>query len=257
VTVSAGTSSQLETTLAAARRSYAACPVAVSQDVLAPPFFWRVPVDEAERRFADREYGVYCGGNAWHLAQVLTSLGIEAFTFNFGVDAESGLTHVIVLARHWEHFLAVDPYYGHYLADGASGEPISFAQHLTALRGDGSPVVGAAWTPLSDRGDKQLLLGDPATIGPPGEEWLREGKTTVAVVWGRRLVLRRPPPSPWIEAIRSRTNAPRGAEACERGLLNPLSIADSSGQSVSLGDRQEQSPPRVEGLLRDLGFVIP
>jgi hypothetical protein len=220
--------------LDAAARSFSTCPVALSEDVLAPPFFWRVPLDEAERRFASCEYGVYCAGNAWHLVQTFAAEGLEAFTFNFAVDLDvEGSTHVIVLVRLGGDTIALDPYYGHYLVEGETGAPLSFGSHLEELRSPGAGTAGGRWARLPAAGDKRLLLGDPATIGPPGGDWLRRRDVSVERLHAGRLVLRHPSPPSWIESLSLRSGTPNET-AYERGLLRPLNIGDSSGQSTSL-----------------------
>src|SRR5262245_27943121 len=162
--------------LAAAEHSYATCPVAFSADLLAPPFFWRVPLAEAEERFGRHEYGVYCAGNAWHLVQVLSAQGIEAYTFNFGAGSRS---HVIVLARPARDLVALDPYLGYYLADD-TGNPLPIHVHLEALRSprDGVGPLGT-WVRLPATGAKTLLLMGANTVEAATKAWLEHGPLTV------------------------------------------------------------------------------
>jgi hypothetical protein len=247
-------SSQAASCLDVAGRSYSTCPAALSEDVLVPPFFWRVPLDEAEERFASWEYGVYCGGNAWHLVQALTAEGFDAFTFNFAVDAEAGRpTHVLALVRVGAGLVALDPYYGHYLAEDVSGRPASFERHLDELRRLGSGSRGGSWVRLPGLGEKTLLLGDPKTIRPPGERWLRSGDVRIDSLHRDRLVLRHPPPPPWVDSLGSTPTAP-GPAAGELGLLDPLSIADSSGQSLAFDAEEITAPAAVLQLAAELGF---
>jgi hypothetical protein len=238
--------------LDAARRSYSTCPVAVSADVLVPPFFWRVPLAEAEQLFAAGEYGVYCGGNAWHLVQLLDSEGTEAFTFNFAVDGRSARrTHVIVLARHAGELLALDPYYGHYLADRPDGSPVPFASYLAGLRSAGGEA--GDWLAIPGVDEKRLLLGDPATIRRPGEDWLGRGQARVEGRVGNRLRLRHPPPASWVASFAAQLDVP--AARCAEGLLRPLNMADSSGQSLDFESGVGSPPESVRLLARELGLA--
>jgi hypothetical protein len=145
--------------LLAAARSYSTCPVALSADLLAPSFFWRVPVEEAEGCFARLEWGVYCGGTAWHLVQQLTAQGVEAFIYDFG---PRGRSHVIALARVPGAVIALDPYLGHYLADG-EGDPVVFELHLAALRTGGPVTARGRWARLPGEFVAPLLEPDVAT----------------------------------------------------------------------------------------------
>ena len=243
--------------LNAAARSFSICPVALSEDVLAPPFFWRVPLEEAERRFANCEYGVYCAGNAWHLVQVFAAEGLEAFTFNFAIDPDvEGSTHVIVLVRLGDDMIALDPYYGHYLVEGETGSPLSFGSHLKQLRSPGAGTAGGRWARLPAAGDKILLLGDPATVGPPGGDWLRRHDVSVERLHAGRLVLRHPPPPSWIEALSLR-NGTSNSAAYERGLLQPLNIGDSSGQSTSLSPGDAAGTSAASLLASEFGLGGP
>ncbi len=75
-----------------------------------------------------------CGLNARIMVEILLENGIDAYTYNFGFEGKSDLSHVVVLVKHRGRLLIFDPHFNYALLnpDGSNMDIISLINAIGA-----------------------------------------------------------------------------------------------------------------------------
>jgi hypothetical protein len=122
---------------------------------LIPPDFESWPPEKDTFEFFDQDKGgVFCGGSAVFLRQILRVFGIDAFTVNFGLpnpigDPRHDFTHVTVVVPIGAEFYIVDPYFA--VTFERNGRPLNIKDGIAAAKAGQLQFVKTVQHPLERR----------------------------------------------------------------------------------------------------------